>query len=101
MKRILSFLWGMMLCLYIQAQFPYGSLPEKFRNQDRQFSLRLRAIQEGQFWQHMPTVVIGGNDVLTSVGFKDQDYINSSETGNGYWNRWYLSAGIYFKIHLK
>ena len=171
MKRILSFLWGMMLCLYIQAQFPYGTTgllhmptadmqrdktvmvggsylhegatpakwnyntynyylnitilpffevgytctllqgvkgnywPEstwgKYTNQDRQFSLRLRAIQEGQFWQHMPAVVIGGNDVLTTFGVQNQDYINSSETGNGYWNRWYLSAGIYFKIHLK
>ena len=162
MKRILSFLWGIMLCLYIQAQFPYGTTgllhmptadmqqdktvmvggsylhegatpanwnyntynyylnitilpffevgytctllqgvkgnywPEstwgKYTNQDRQFSLRLRAIKEGQFWQYMPAVVIGGNDVLTSVGFKDQDYINASETGNGYWNRWYLAA---------
>lgn len=25
MKRILSFLWGIMLCLFVQAQFPYGT----------------------------------------------------------------------------
>lgn len=79
-------------CTLFKFAMPGMGLPEKFRNQDRQFSGRLRVLKEGQFWQYMPAVVIGGNDVLTTVGFKDKDYLNSSETGNGYWNRWYLAA---------
>nr|WP_320059187.1 YjbH domain-containing protein [uncultured Bacteroides sp.] len=157
MKRIFSFLLGIMLCLMIHAQFPYGTtgllhmptadmqrdktvmlggsflhekatpdawsyntynyyinitifpfleigynctlfkiaipgmgLSEKFRNQDRQFSGRLRLLKEGQFWKYMPAVVVGGNDVLTS--FSDKGYSNPTESGNGYWNRWYFAA---------
>ena len=40
----------------------------KFSNQDRQFSLRLRALKEGQFWRHMPAVVIGGNSLSSQFG---------------------------------
>ena len=34
---------------------PYGY--SGFTNQDRYFSLRLRALKEGQFWKYMPAVV--------------------------------------------
>jgi hypothetical protein len=33
------------------------------------------------------------------VGFKNQDYINSRATGNGYWNRWYLAATKHLNLY--
>ena len=45
---------------------PYGY--SGFTNQDRYFSLRLRALKEGQFWKYMPAVVIGTSDPFTSSG---------------------------------
>lgn len=161
MKRILSFLFGIMLCLSVQAQFPYGTtgllhmptadmqrdktvmvggsylsegatpghwnydtynyylnitlfpflevaytctlhkfampamgLSEKFRNQDRQFSGRLRVIKEGQFSKYMPAIVLGGNDVLTRDWKQEGDkgFADPSDQGNGHWNRWYIAA---------
>lgn len=35
----------------------------KFVNQDRNFSVRLRLLKEGQWWKYMPAIVIGSNDV--------------------------------------
>lgn len=63
----------------------------RFTNQDRSFSVRLRLLEEGQFWKYMPAVLIGGNDVLTSGGAEDKGYMNPSGMGNGYWNRYYLA----------
>ena len=37
----------------------------KFVNQDRNFSVRLRLLKEGQWWKYMPAIVIGSNDVTT------------------------------------
>ena len=45
---------------------PYGY--SGFTNQDRYFSLRLRALKEGQFWRYMPAVVVGTSDPFTSSG---------------------------------
>ena len=42
--------------------------PEKFCNQDRYFSARLRVLKEGQFWKHMPAVVVGTSDPYTESG---------------------------------
>lgn len=70
----------------------------EFRNQDRQFSGRLRIIKEGQFWKYMPAVVLGGNDVATrdwqGTSEKEDDAGFGSPTtmGNGHWNRWYIAA---------
>ena len=38
----------------------------KFVNQDRNFSVRLRLLKEGQWWKYMPAIVIGSNDVTTA-----------------------------------
>ena len=82
-------------CTLFKFAMPGLGLPEKYRNQDRQFSVRLRAIKEGQFWRHMPAVVIGGNDVLTSAG----GISDPGGLGNGYWNRWYLAATKHFNLY--
>ena len=62
--------------------------PEKFCNQDRYFSVRLRALKEGQFWEHMPAVVIGTSDPYTESG----DGMIASVDGNGYFSRFYIAA---------
>lgn len=64
---------------------PYGY--SGFTNQDRYFSVRLRALEEGQFWKYMPAVVVGTSDPFTSSG----DVVNSSK-GNGYFCRFFIAA---------
>jgi hypothetical protein len=39
--------------------------PEKYCNQDRYFSARLRVLKEGQLWKHMPALVLGTSDPYT------------------------------------
>ena len=62
--------------------------PEKFCNQDRYFSARLRLLKEGQFWKHMPAVVIGTSDPYTESG----DGEIATADGNGYFCRFYIAA---------
>lgn len=68
--------------------------PEKFCNQDRYFSARLRVLKEGQFWKHMPSVVIGTSDPYTESG----DGEVASTEGNGYFCRFYLAATKHFLL---
>lgn len=65
---------------------PYGY--SGFTNQDRYFSIRLRALKEGQFWRYMPAVVFGTSDPITSSGGGS---IGSTE-GNGYYSRFYAAG---------
>lgn len=67
---------------------PYGYTG--FTNQDRYFSLRLRALKEGQFWKYMPAVVVGTSDPYTESG-AENGQISSTE-GNGYYCRFYIAA---------
>lgn len=61
-----------------------------FTNQDRYFSVRLRLLKEGQFWQHMPAIVVGTSDPFTSSG--GGIIANNGETvKNGYFSRFYIS----------
>lgn len=65
----------------------------KFVNQDRNFSVRLRLLKEGQWWKYMPAIVIGGNDVTTRPNDDSNTNFSSPEgTGNGFWNRYFLVA---------
>lgn len=70
---------------------PYGY--SGFTNQDRYFSLRLRALKEGQFWKHMPAVVLGTSDPFTSSG-----EVLAPTEGNGYYSRFYLAATKHIRI---
>lgn len=70
---------------------PYGY--SGFTNQDRYFSIRLRALKEGQFWKYTPAVVLGASDPFTSSG----DIIASKE-GNGYYSRFYIAATKHIQI---
>lgn len=62
--------------------------PEKYCNQDRYFSARLRLIQEGKFWKHMPAIVVGTSDPYTESGAGQV----ASADGNGYFCRFYVAA---------
>ncbi len=82
-------------CTLFQAEAlglkPYGY--SGFTNQDRYFSLRLRALKEGQFWKYMPAVVVGTSDPFTST----DDQVAPTE-GNGYFSRFYLAATKHIPI---
>ena len=71
---------------------PYGY--SGFTNQDRYFSLRLRALKEGQFWKYMPAVVIGTSDPFTSSG----DGVVAPTEGNGYFSRFYVAATKHIRL---
>ncbi len=72
----------------------------KFVNQDRQFSVRLRVIKEGFLWKHMPSIVIGCNDIGTNdifSGNKDgYGFTLASGTGNAAWSRYFIASTKYF-----
>ena len=71
-------------------------LPTKsFTNQDRYFSVRIRAIREGQFWKYMPAVVLGTSDPYSEVSGGE---IGSSEGGNGFFSLFYIAATKHFQI---
>lgn len=70
---------------------PYGYTG--FTNQDRYFSFRIRALKEGQFWEHMPAVVFGTSDPYTSSGS-----VVASTEGNGYYCRFYVAATKHIAI---
>ena len=84
--------------------YGYGFWPEqtwgKFTNQDRNFSVRLRLLKEGQLWKYMPAIVIGVNDVTTRPGDDSETNFSSPKgTGNGFWNRYFIVATRHFAIH--
>ena len=65
----------------------------KFVNQDRNFSVRLRLLKEGQWWKYMPAIVIGSNDVTTRPGDDSStNFSNPKGTGNGFWSRYFIVA---------
>ena len=66
-----------------------------FTNQDRYFSVRLRLLKEGQFWKHMPAVVVGTSDPYTESGGGE---ISSSGAGNGFFCRFYVAATKHISI---
>lgn len=69
----------------------------KFVNQDRHFAARLQVVKEGEWWEHMPSVVIGVNDPTTGTG-GDYSEMGVDGMGNGYFNRWYIAATKHFQM---
>lgn len=83
-------------CTLHRMTVPDAGIYNKFTNQDRQFSLRLRLLKEGQFWKYMPAVVIGTNDPATNdlLGNPNKDdygVAGTASVGNGHWNRYYMA----------
>lgn len=70
----------------------------KFTNQDRHFAAKLQVVKEGEWWQHMPSIVLGVNDPATGAQ-NDGFYYNTVDSdGNGYFNRWYIAMTKHFNI---
>lgn len=74
-------------------EYTYG----KFVNQDRHFAARLQVVKEGDWWKHMPSIVLGVNDPTTG-GLIDYTSMGVSGSNNGYFNRWYIAITKHFKI---
>lgn len=89
---LLPFLEVSYTCTLIKATDHF--VPEKkgrFVNQDRSMSARLRVLRERKF---LPAIVIGGNDILSSVSNKKLDI-----TSNQYFSRIYIAFSKRFMIH--
>ena len=69
--------------------------PVHMKNQDRNYSVRLRLWKEGWWKKWTPQIVIGSNDIGTS---SDRDGFSTGETGNGYWNRYFLAITKHFEF---
>lgn len=71
----------------------------KFVNQDRHFAARLQVLREGEWWKHMPAVVLGVSDPTTGAGFDYTDMAVEGN-GNGYFNRLYLAMTKHFDVRV-
>lgn len=79
------------VCTLLKMEVPELGLQYKFRNQDRHFAIRLRLWKEGWWKSWTPQIVLGTNDPGTSA--HEDGYATSvSQTGNGYWSRYYLAV---------
>lgn len=91
------------VCTLHKLGLPKYGYSYKFRNQDRQFSVRFRAWKEGWWKSWTPQIVIGANDPGTNdiVGNPNKDdygYTSASTVGNGHWNRYYIALTKHFDI---
>ncbi len=90
-------------CTLHKITWPPQTGSTKFRNQDRQFSVRLRAWKEGWWKEWTPQIVVGVNDPGTSdirdnPNKDDYGYGAAAATGNGHWNRYYIAATKHFQF---
>lgn len=80
----------------VTPQWGVQSQMGKFTNQDRYFSIRLRALKEGQLWRDMPAVVLGTSDPFTES--RGGEFIPTGDAGNGYFSRFYLALTKHIPI---
>ena len=64
----------------------------KFRNQDRNFSGRLRLWKEGWWKPWTPQIVLCANDALNNSWTEGSKIEMSSATANGFYSRYYLAV---------
>ena len=75
----------------------------KFRNQDRQFSARLRVWKEGWWKEWTPQIVVGAKRSFhqrcawANPNKDDYGFTGTSSVGNGHWNRYYIVATKQFR----
>lgn len=65
-------------------------------NQDRHFAAKVLALKEGEIWKWTPSIAFGVSDPIsgTNGDYADQ---KPSETGNGFFNRYYAMATKHFQ----
>ena len=67
------------------------------RNQDRHFTGRVMLVRENEFgWNWVPSIVVGASDPFTGSGGDYVDVENTSGTGNGYFNRFFVVMTKHF-----
>ena len=79
---------------YHWPEFTYG----KFVNQDRHFAAKFQAIKEGEWWKHMPSIVLGVSDPTTGANSNNYTDFATSGGQNGFFNRWYIAVTKHFHI---
>lgn len=72
---------------------------KKWANQDRNFSVRLCAWEEGKWKWWMPQIVVGVNDVLHTFAKNGSGIVGVTKQGNGFWGRMYLVATKHFELN--
>ena len=78
-------------CTIFDEYLPWKpNQPVHMKNQDRNYSVRLRLWKEGWWKKWTPQIVVGSNDVGTSSG--ENAGTSVGVTGNGYWNRYFLAV---------
>ena len=70
----------------------------KFTNQDRHFAAKILLVEENRWSKYLPSIVIGVSDPTTGEGSGDYINFGIDETGNGYFNRWYIAMTKHFHI---
>ena len=91
------------VCTLVKGKPENSFWPEvtwgKFVNQDRHFAGRLQVLKEGEWWKHMPAVVLGVSDPTTGGSY---DYADLAVKGdaNGYFNRMYLAMTKHFDVRV-
>ena len=83
----------------VTPQWGVQSQMGKFTNQDRYFSLRLRALKEGQFFECIPAVVLGTSDPFTESG--GGEVMPAGDSGNGFFSRFYIVMTKHIPINNK
>ena len=91
------------VCTLVKGKPENSFWPEvtwgKFVNQDRHFAARFQVFKEGEWWKHMPAVVLGVNDPTTG-GTKNYIDMGVEGDGNGYFNRMYLAMTKHFDVRV-
>ncbi|MCE2615612.1 MAG: YjbH domain-containing protein [Phocaeicola sp.] len=91
------------ICTLVKGQENISYWPKqtwgKFVNQDRHFAARFQAIKEGEFWEYMPSIVLGVNDPTTATETgHNYTKLSAKSSINGFFNRWYIAATKHFNI---
>lgn len=90
------------ICTLVQGKKNGYHWPEstygRFVNQDRHFAGRLQAVKEGEWWKHMPSIVLGVNDPTSGANGFDYTNLATSGNQNGFFNRWYIAMSKHFNI---
>ena len=71
----------------------------KFVNQDRHFAGRFQVLKEGEWWKHMPAVVLGVSDPTTGGLFEYTDWAVKGSS-NGFFNRMYFAMTKHFDVRV-
>ena len=69
----------------------------KYTNQDRHFAVRMNVVKETEWWEHMPSIVLGVSDPTTASGGGYEIGNTVDRQGNGFFTRWYMALTKHFK----